>query len=186
LKFVSETVNSFLQIKCSPHLALDAAGNVTKINRGFMLHCPRWPVRQAFSWCKIVDSFTDKPHQQKYRWSKVCRISRILNFSHIIKIEFSPFLCPNKAYISLLAINGIVTLRIIMKLISLSVSVQYVHLLVSLIIMWSLTKAGAGNTKGGSITVPIDLLFDWFGLDSGLQIKTKIISCHTADSKPVK
>ncbi len=73
-----------------------------------------------------------------------------------------------------------------MKLISLSVSVQYVHLLVSLIIMWSLTKDGAGNTKGGSITVPIDLLFDWFGLDSGLQIKTKIISCHTADSKPVK
>ncbi len=28
-------------------------------------------------------------------------------------------------------------------------------------------------------------LFDWFGLDC-LQIKTKIVSCHTADSKPVK
>jgi hypothetical protein len=43
----------------------------------------------------------------------------------------------------------------------------------------------AGNTKGGSITVPFDLLFDWFG-----------ISCMTTDnfcfisktdlSKPVK
>jgi hypothetical protein len=31
----------------------------------------------------------------------------------------------------------------------------------------------------------IDLLFDWFGLDF-MQIKTNIVSCHTADSKPVK
>jgi hypothetical protein len=31
----------------------------------------------------------------------------------------------------------------------------------------------------------VDLLFDLFGLVC-LQIKTKIVSCHTADSKPVK
>ncbi len=43
----------------------------------------------------------------------------------------------------------------------------------------------AGNTKGGSITVL--LISCWTGLDlSDLQIKTKIVSCHTADSKPVK
>ncbi len=42
-----------------------------------------------------------------------------------------------------------------------------------------------GNTKGGSITVPLTSC--WTGLDqSVLQIKTKIVSCHTADSKPVK
>jgi hypothetical protein len=41
-----------------------------------------------------------------------------------------------------------------------------------------------GNTKGGSITVPLTCLT---GLDkSVLQIKTKIVSSHTADSKPVK
>ncbi len=41
------------------------------------------------------------------------------------------------------------------------------------------------NTKGGSITVPLtSCLTD---LDkSVLQIKTKIVSGHTADSKPVK
>ncbi len=43
----------------------------------------------------------------------------------------------------------------------------------------------AGNTKEGSITVPLTSFFT--GLDqSVLQIKTKIVSCHTADSKPVK
>jgi hypothetical protein len=42
-----------------------------------------------------------------------------------------------------------------------------------------------GNTKGGSITVPLTSCLT--GLDSSvLQIKTKIVSCHTADSKPVK
>ncbi len=42
-----------------------------------------------------------------------------------------------------------------------------------------------GNTKGGSITVPLTSCFT--GLDwSVLQIKTNIVSCHTADSKPVK
>jgi hypothetical protein len=42
-----------------------------------------------------------------------------------------------------------------------------------------------GNTKGGSITV--QLTFSLTGLDySVLQIKTKIVSSHTADSKPVK
>ncbi len=43
----------------------------------------------------------------------------------------------------------------------------------------------SGNTKGGSITVPLTTCLT--GLDwSVLQIKTKIVSCHTADSKPVK
>jgi len=43
----------------------------------------------------------------------------------------------------------------------------------------------AGNTKGGSITVP--LVSSLTGLDSSvLQIKTKIVSSHKADSKPVK
>jgi hypothetical protein len=42
-----------------------------------------------------------------------------------------------------------------------------------------------GNTKGGSITVPLTSCLTC--LDSSvLQIKTKIVSCHTGDSKPVK
>jgi hypothetical protein len=43
----------------------------------------------------------------------------------------------------------------------------------------------AGNTEGGSITVPLSSCLtglDWFVL----QTKTKIVSCHTADSKLVK
>ncbi len=47
------------------------------------------------------------------------------------------------------------------------------------------SRANAGNTKGGSITVL--LTSSLTGLDmSVLWIKTKIVSCHTADSKPVK
>jgi hypothetical protein len=43
----------------------------------------------------------------------------------------------------------------------------------------------SGNTKGGSFTVPLTSCLT--GLDySVLQMKTKIVSCHTADSKPVK
>ncbi len=43
----------------------------------------------------------------------------------------------------------------------------------------------AWNTKGGSITVPLTSCLT--GLDlSVLKIKTKIVSCHTADSRPVK
>jgi hypothetical protein len=43
----------------------------------------------------------------------------------------------------------------------------------------------AGNTKGGSITLP--LTSDLTDLDySILPIKTKIVNCYTADSKPVK
>ncbi len=43
----------------------------------------------------------------------------------------------------------------------------------------------SGNTKGGSINIPLTSCLT--GLDqSVLQIKTKIVSCHTADSKPVK
>jgi hypothetical protein len=42
-----------------------------------------------------------------------------------------------------------------------------------------------GNTKGGSITVPLTSCLA--GLDkSVLQIKTKSVSHHTANSKPVK
>ncbi len=42
-----------------------------------------------------------------------------------------------------------------------------------------------GNTKGGSITVLLTSRLT--GLDqSVLQIKTKIVSCHKAHSKPVK
>jgi hypothetical protein len=42
-----------------------------------------------------------------------------------------------------------------------------------------------GNAKGGSITVPLTSCLT--GLDwSVLQIRTKIVSCHTDDSKPVK
>ncbi len=43
----------------------------------------------------------------------------------------------------------------------------------------------SGNTKGGSITVPLTSCLtslDYYVL----QIKTKIVSCHTDDSKPVK
>jgi hypothetical protein len=43
----------------------------------------------------------------------------------------------------------------------------------------------SGNIKGGSIIVPLTTCLT--GLDeSVLQIKTKIVSCHTADSKLVK
>ncbi len=43
----------------------------------------------------------------------------------------------------------------------------------------------AGNTKGGSIIVPLTSCLT--GLDQSLlSIKTKNFSCHTADSKPVK
>jgi hypothetical protein len=46
-------------------------------------------------------------------------------------------------------------------------------------------RALAGNTKGGSITVSLTSCLT--GLDeSVLQIKTKIVSCQPADSKPVK
>ncbi len=43
----------------------------------------------------------------------------------------------------------------------------------------------AGNTKGGSINVLMTSCLTRLDL-SVLQIKTKIVSCHTADSKPVK
>jgi hypothetical protein len=50
---------------------------------------------------------------------------------------------------------------------------------------WKESNPGAGNTKGGSITVPLTSCLA--GLDwSVLQIKTTIVSCHIADSKPVK
>jgi len=42
-----------------------------------------------------------------------------------------------------------------------------------------------GNTKWGSITVPLTSCLTGWDL-SVMQIKTKIVSCHTADSKPVK
>jgi len=46
-------------------------------------------------------------------------------------------------------------------------------------------SARAGNTKVGSSTVLLTSCLT--GLDqSVLQIKAKIVKCHTADSKPVK
>jgi hypothetical protein len=39
----------------------------------------------------------------------------------------------------------------------------------------------AGNTKGGSITVPLTSCLTGFDY-SVLQIKTKMVSCHTADT----
>jgi hypothetical protein len=47
------------------------------------------------------------------------------------------------------------------------------------------SRLEARNTKGGSITIPLTTCLT--GLDeSVLQIKTKIVCSHTADSKPVK
>ncbi len=43
----------------------------------------------------------------------------------------------------------------------------------------------SGNTKGRSIIVLLTSLFDWFGFVSFAN-KKKIVSCHTANSKPVK
>ena len=49
----------------------------------------------------------------------------------------------------------------------------------------TLQCVSAGNTKGESITVPLTSCLP--SLDqSFLQIKTRIVSCHTADSKPAK
>ncbi len=46
-------------------------------------------------------------------------------------------------------------------------------------------KGTPGNTEVGSISVPLTSCLT--GLDySVLQIKTKIVNCHTANSKPVK
>ena len=47
------------------------------------------------------------------------------------------------------------------------------------------TMADAGNTKGGRITVPLTSCLTGLGW-SVLQIKTKFVSCHTDDSRPVK
>jgi len=41
-----------------------------------------------------------------------------------------------------------------------------------------------GNTKWGSITIQLSSLYDLFGL-ACFANETKIISCHTSDSKPV-
>jgi hypothetical protein len=50
---------------------------------------------------------------------------------------------------------------------------------------YCLSMAYTGNTKGGSITVLLTSCLT--GLESSiLQIKTKFVSCHIADSKPVK
>ncbi len=66
------------------------------------------------------------------------------------------------------------------------------HALTSTLLPFSIKKlaksyriAHSGNTRGGCITVPLPSCLT--GLDqSVLQIKTKIFSCHKADSKPVK
>ncbi len=43
----------------------------------------------------------------------------------------------------------------------------------------------AGNTKRVSITVPLTSCLTALD-ETVLQIKTKIVSCHTADYKPIK
>ncbi len=48
--------------------------------------------------------------------------------------------------------------------------------------LWSLSHQG---TKGESIIVPLTSCLTGL-VKSNLQIKTKNVSCHTADSKPVK
>ncbi len=48
-----------------------------------------------------------------------------------------------------------------------------------------LSFGNPGNTKGGSITVPLTSCLTALDL-SVLQINTKIVSIHIADSKPVK
>ncbi len=54
-----------------------------------------------------------------------------------------------------------------------------------LTIIFANQNVTAGNTKGGSITVPLTSCL--IGLDQPvLQLKTKIVGYHTADSKPVK
>jgi hypothetical protein len=52
-------------------------------------------------------------------------------------------------------------------------------------LMQFVPKQFAGNTSVGSIAVPLTSCLTGLEL-SVLQIKTKIVSCHTADSKPVK
>ncbi len=47
-----------------------------------------------------------------------------------------------------------------------------------------LSPQSGGKLKPGKYHCTVDLLFDWFGYV--LKIKTKIVSCHTANSKPVK
>ncbi len=57
--------------------------------------------------------------------------------------------------------------------------------ILSSLVVFSDWSIKAGNAKGESITVPLTSCLT--GLDkSVLQIKTKIVSCPTADSKPVK
>ncbi len=46
-------------------------------------------------------------------------------------------------------------------------------------------RVASGNTKRGSIIVPLTSCLTILD-KSVLQIKTKIVSCHTADSQPVK
>ncbi len=54
-----------------------------------------------------------------------------------------------------------------------------------LVIVSHFHPSQAGNTKWGSITVPLTSCLT--GLDkSVLQKKKKIVTCHTADSEPVK
>jgi len=48
-----------------------------------------------------------------------------------------------------------------------------------------LNPLGQGILKG-EVSRTVDLLFDWFGLVCFAIKNKKIVSCHTADSKPVK
>ena len=73
-------------------------------------------------------------------------------------------------------------LKLIERNLSLVFNFRYGHVRVS---CTSLITAKPGNTKGGSITVLLTSCLTVLD-KSVLQIKTKIVSCHTAVSKPVK
>jgi hypothetical protein len=53
------------------------------------------------------------------------------------------------------------------------------------VLLLPLQRLPPGNTKGGSITVPLTSCLTGLGKPV-LLIKTKIVISHTADSKPVK
>ncbi len=79
-----------------------------------------------------------------------------------------------------------VSFLVLKNIYSTGVTHEDCHLLsLNFIAQATLVNIITGNTKGESITVPLTSCLT--GLDqSVLQIKTKIVSCHTANSKPVK
>ncbi len=90
-----------------------------------------------------------------------------------------------KCFLECLNITYNVVIVIISRLDSDPQSKDYESSVLSLCYRAQPGMAIPGNTKRGSVTVPLTSYLT--GLDlSVLKIKTKIVSCHTADSKPVK